>query len=94
MRFFKSVLGSTSNPRLEVSVYTRGLNPEELIDWINELDKLFAYEELEEGKRVKFVVTKLKGHATIWWDVVQAKRRRRRKQLIKILEQDGGKVER
>lgn len=26
MRFFKSVLVSTSKPRLEVSVYTRGLN--------------------------------------------------------------------
>ena len=27
MRFFKSVLGSTSRPRLEVSSFVRGLNP-------------------------------------------------------------------
>ena len=27
MRFFKSVLGSTSKPRLEVSAFARGLNP-------------------------------------------------------------------
>ena len=70
MRFFKLVLGSTSKPRLEGLVYTVGLNLEELIDWINDMDKFFDYEEMEEGKRVKFVVTKLKGHATLWWDGV------------------------
>ena len=31
MRFFISVLGSTSRPRLEVSSFARGLNPEEMI---------------------------------------------------------------
>ena len=44
MRFFKSMLGSTSKPRLEVSVFTGGLNPGELIDWVNEMYKLFDYE--------------------------------------------------
>ena len=47
MRFFKSVLGFTSKPRLEGSVYTGGLNPEELLDWINDMDKFFDYEEIE-----------------------------------------------
>ena len=70
IRFFKSVLGSTFKPRLEVSFFTRGLNLEELIDWINGMDKFFDYEEMEEGKRLKFFVTKLKGHAALWWDGV------------------------
>lgn len=39
------------------------------------MDKFFDYEEMEEGKGVKFAVTKLKGHATLWWDGVQAERR-------------------
>ena len=43
MRFFKSILGSTSRPRLEVSTFAGGLNPEELIDWINEMNKCFDY---------------------------------------------------
>eukprot|EP00253_Pinus_taeda_P007293 PITA_07293 len=83
MRFFRSVLRSTSKPRLEVSIYTGSLSPEELIDWINNMEKLFDYEEIDEGKKVKFVVTKLKGHATLWWDGVQAKIRRIGKQPIK-----------
>ena len=39
MRFFKLVLGSTFRPRLEVSSFAGGLNSEELIDWINEMNK-------------------------------------------------------
>ena len=83
MRFFKSVLGSTSKPRLEVSASAGGLNLEELIDWINEMNKCFDYEEMSEEKRVKFAVTRLKGHATLWWDGVQVERRRFGKQPIK-----------
>ena len=47
------------------------------------MEKFFDYEEMEEGKRVKFVGTKLKGHAALWWDGVQVERRRLGKQPIK-----------
>ena len=83
MRFFKLVLGYTSKPRLEVSAFAGGLNPEELINWINEMNKCFDYEDMGEEKRVKFPITRLKGHAALWWDGVQAERRRVGKQPIK-----------
>ena len=47
------------------------------------MDNFFDYEEMDEGKRVKFAIKKLKGHATLWWDGVQAERRRVGKQPIK-----------
>ena len=56
---------------------------EHLIDWISELDKYFEYDEVEEDKRVRLVVTRLKGHASLWWDSVQIERRRNNKPLIK-----------
>ena len=40
------------------------------------MEKFSDYEEMEEEKKVKFVVMKLKGHATLWWDGVQVERRR------------------
>lgn len=46
------------------------------------MEKSLDSEEIEDEKKVKFVVTKLKGHATLWWDGVQAKRRRLGKQPI------------
>ena len=49
---------------------------------MSELDKYFEYDEVEDDKKVMLVVTKLRGHASLWWDSVQAKRRRKNKPLI------------
>eukprot|EP00253_Pinus_taeda_P003119 PITA_03119 len=84
MKLFQSVMKSTARPWNQlVPVYQEGLNPEELIDWINNMENFFDYEKLEDEKKVKFVVTKLKGHAALWWDGVQVERRRLGKQPIK-----------
>ena len=71
VRFLKLVVAANSRPWSEVSTYDGSLNVEELIVWTNRLDKYFNYEELDEDKRVKFVMTKLRGHAFLWWDRVQ-----------------------
>ena len=65
------MLGSSSKPRAEIPIYQGSLNPEELVDSINDMEKLFDYEEMEEEKKVKFVVTRLKGHTTLWRDGVR-----------------------
>ena len=54
-----------------------------MIDWIREVDRCFDYEDVEEEKKVKLVVTRLKGHATLWWDNVQAERKKKNKVVIK-----------
>lgn len=53
------------------------------MDWISELDKYFEYEDIKEDKWVKIVVTRLKGHVTLWWDNVQDERTKHEKPLIK-----------
>ena len=53
-----------------MSNYNGSLNPEELVEWINDMEKFFEYEEMNDEKKVKFAVTKLKGHASLWWDGV------------------------
>ena len=46
------------------------------------MDKFSKYEETNNEKKVKFVITILKGHAALWWDDVQAERKRQGKQKI------------
>ena len=65
LRLLRTVLGFAVKPTIEVSSYAGGMNPEELVDSINELNKCFDYEEISEDKKVKFAVTKLKGHAAL-----------------------------
>jgi hypothetical protein len=43
------------------------------------MENLFEYDKMDDEKKMKFVVTKLKGHATLWWDNVQVERRRNKK---------------
>ena len=83
MKMLRSVLGSSSRPKPSLSTYDGNLSAEGLIDWIGELDRYFDYEEVEEDKKVKLDVTHLKGHATLWWDNVQAERKKKNKVVIK-----------
>ena len=43
-----------------MGVFSGNLKPDELIDWINELEEYFEYEEIEDPDRVNFVKAKLK----------------------------------
>ena len=69
--------------KMDIPVYEGNLDVEELLDQIRALDTYFDYEDVEEDKKVKHVVMRLKGHATFWWDELQADRRCKGKQKIK-----------
>jgi hypothetical protein len=47
------------------------------------MDKHFYYEVVDEEKKVKQAITRLKWHATLWWDELQDERRSKCKQRIK-----------
>jgi hypothetical protein len=68
---------------MDIPIYEGSLDAEELLDWIRALDTYFDYEDIEEDKKVRHAVTKLKGHAALWWDELQVDRRSKGKQKIK-----------
>ena len=72
-RMLRSVLLSSSKPKPEIQNYDGRLSTEVLLDWINELDNISSVKRSVKTK-VKFTATKLKGHAVLWWDNVQAER--------------------
>jgi len=79
----KSVLLASSKPKPELSNYDGSLSTEVLLDRISELDKYSECEEIGEDRKVIFAATKLKWHATLWWDSVQVERRSLNKPPIK-----------
>ena len=68
---------------MDIPAYEGNLDAEELLDWIRALDTYFDYEDIEEDKKVRHVVTRLKGHAALWWDELQADRHCQGKKKIK-----------
>lgn len=79
----EGIRGNRDGIKNEVPEYAGGLKPEELIDWVNSMEKYFEWGNLAEAKKVKLACTKLKGHALIWWDHLQASRQRKEKEKIK-----------
>jgi len=65
VKLIKMLAKVGSKPKMEIPMYEGSLYAEELMDWIRSIDQYFDYEEVEENKRVKFVVTGQKGHVAI-----------------------------
>jgi hypothetical protein len=82
-RWLREVVRLGARAKIEVQMYEGNLDGEELLDWIRSRDKYFDYEDVDGEKKVRHVVTRLKGHASLWWDELQVERRSRGKQKIK-----------
>ena len=65
-------------------MYEGSINIEDLMDWIRSLDQYFDYEEVDERKKVKFAVTRLRGHAAIWSDELHTSGTKKEKSKIKL----------
>jgi hypothetical protein len=82
-RLIKAISRMGERAKMGIPVYEGNLDVEDLLDWIRALDTYFDYEYVEEDKKVRHVVMRLKGHTTLWWDKLQEDRRCKGKQKIK-----------
>lgn len=65
---------SDSRVKVEVSYFEGSLRPDELLDWIGELERFLDWNDIVDPWRVKFSCTKLRGHAALWWERLQKDR--------------------
>jgi hypothetical protein len=79
----KAVARMGAKVKMDIPVYEGNLDVEELLDWIRALDTYFDYEYIKEDKKVRHAIMRLKGHASLWWDELQADRHCQGKQKIK-----------
>ena len=82
LKVLNMLMKASNRPKVEFCIYEGNLNVKELMGWINALNKYFDFEEVED-KKVRYVVTRLKRHATIWWDELHINKERRGKPKIK-----------
>ena len=71
VKVLKMLMKGSYRPRVEVPMYEGNLNVEEIMDWINALNKYFDFEEIKDKKKVRYAATKMKGDEAIWWDQLQ-----------------------
>jgi hypothetical protein len=64
-RLIRAIARMGAREKMDIPVYEGNLDAEELLDWIRALDTYFDYEDVEEDKKVKHAVTRLKGTCSI-----------------------------
>jgi hypothetical protein len=79
----RAVVKLGAREKIDIPMYEGNLDVEELLDLIRAMNNYFDYEDVDEERKVKHVVTKLKGHAMLWWDELESNRRSKGKQNIK-----------
>ena len=78
--------GNSNDFRVEIPEYEGKLDPEEFLDWIHTVERVFEYKDVPEEKKVKLVALRLRKYASLWWTNLCAKRVRERKTKIRTWE--------
>jgi len=69
--------------KVEILQFESQLNPDEFIDWMNTVERVFEYKDVPDDKKVKLVALKLRKCASILWNNVVSKRARKGKDKIR-----------
>ena len=59
------------NIKLEIPEYNGTMKGDEFYDWLNTVEKVFAYKDLADHKKVKLVAIRLRGKIDAWWEQLQ-----------------------
>jgi hypothetical protein len=69
-----SFLRNKGSTRVEIFFYDGNMKDETLIYLIRELKRYFKYENVQDPNHVRLSISKLKGHVSLWWDLLQKDR--------------------
>jgi hypothetical protein len=72
-----------TNFKVELPDFHGSLNPDEFMDWIHTVERVFDYHEAPDSRKAKLVAVRLKGRASAWWEQLQVQCVRRGKGKVK-----------
>ena len=77
-RLIEAITKQGTRVKVEVPDFKGELNPDLFMDWIQELEKYFDMEGIEEmdPRRTKIAASRMKSHAALWWENLQKVRKR------------------
>ena len=55
--------------RVEIPEYEGRLDPEDFLDWLHTVERVFEYKDVPEEKKVKLVALRLHKYASLWWTI-------------------------
>ena len=68
--------------KVEIPKFKGQLNPDDFLDWLSTVERVFKYKDMLDDKKVKLVALKRRRCASIWWNNILSKRARKGKGKI------------
>ncbi|KAH9763891.1 hypothetical protein KPL70_001325 [Citrus sinensis] len=62
--------------KVEVPEFEGRMQPEEFVDWLNTVERIFEYKDVPKDRKVKVIAIKLKKYASLWWENLKRQRER------------------
>ncbi|GKF71280.1 hypothetical protein Tco_0207394, partial [Tanacetum coccineum] len=56
--------------KIEIPEFTGKVHPDDFIDWLSTVERVFDVRDIPDKLKVKLVAIKLQQHALLWWDHV------------------------
>ncbi|KAK9714967.1 hypothetical protein RND81_06G134000 [Saponaria officinalis] len=72
--------------KVELPDFHGTLNPEELLEWLRAVERIFEYKGYDDAKKFKVAILKFKGYASLWYEGVKQQRAQARKEPLKSWE--------
>jgi len=83
---------SVNEFKVEIPEFDGEFNPEEFLEWLHTVERIFKYQEVPENKKMKLVALRLTKYASLWWTNLCAKRVRDQKKKIRSWEKMKAKL--
>ena len=77
---------SANDFKVEIPEFEGKLDPEDFLDWLHTIERVFEYKDIPKDKKVKLIALRLRKYASLWWTNLCAKRVRERKSKIRTWE--------
>ncbi|VFQ77733.1 unnamed protein product [Cuscuta campestris] len=74
---------SSTGFKVEIPTFDGRDEPDDFIEWLETVERVFDYAEVPEDKKVKLVALKFRGYASTWWTNTTTKRKRKDKAAVK-----------
>ena len=68
------IQANTNDFKVEIPKFEGKLDPEEFLDWLHTVVRVFECKDIPEEKKVKLVALRLHKYAALWWTNLCAKR--------------------
>ena len=78
--------------KVDLPEFEGKLDPDDFLEWMQTVERIFEYKEVPEEKKVKLVALKLRKYASLWWTNLLAKRVRQGKSKIRTWEKMKAKL--